>query len=171
MKPYQSIWLLCFALLPMTGLGATAGDLPFEVASSLPREVTQRLPTPTLDGFVLSAHLNPYYLQGDFDGDGRRDTALLIKHKASGKLGIAIFQSNRPEPFVLGAGISVGNGGDNFTWMNAWLVQSRGPVGRGADRTAPPTLKGDALLVIQVEAASALLYWSGSKYEWYQQGD
>jgi hypothetical protein len=44
-------------------------------------------------------------------------------------------------------------------------------VQRGADETAPPTLKGDALMVIKTESASALIYWNGRGYSWYQQGD
>lgn len=171
MKRHQSIWLSSLALLPILGLGASTEDLPFEVSSSLPDYVVQRLSARSLQGFVLTARLNPYYLQGDFDGDGRRDTALLIKNKVSGKIGIAVLQSSRPEPFILGAGTSTGGGGDNFNWMDAWQVQLRGPVGQGADETPPPRLKGDALLVIKTESASALLYWTGSKYEWYQQGD
>jgi hypothetical protein len=155
----------------MLVVGASVEDLPFQIASSLPGDVARRLSAGTLKDVVLTAHLNPYYLQGDFDGDGRRDTAVLIKHKTSRKVGIAIFQSSRQEPFILGAGVSTGNGGDDFNWMDAWMIQLRGVVEMGADETPPPSLNGDALLVIKTEAASALLYWTGSKYAWYQQGD
>ena len=47
----------------------------------------------------------------------------------------------------------------------------RGPVGKGADGKAPPKLRGDALMVIKTESASALIYWNGTRYAWYQQGD
>jgi hypothetical protein len=171
MKPHQPIWLSCLTLLPAIGSGASTQDLPFQVASSLPGEVVQRLSARSLDAFALTAHLNPYYLQGDFDGDGRRDTALLIRHKANGKIGIAIFQSSQPEPLVLGAGTRIGNGGDDFNWMDAWNVKLRGPVDRGAGEASLISLKGDALLVVKTEASSGLLYWTGSRYEWYQQGD
>jgi hypothetical protein len=157
--------------MPAIGFGASTQDLSFQVASSLPSDVVQRLSARSLEAFALTAHLNPYYLQGDFDGDGRRDTALLIKHKASGKIGIAVFQSSQPEPIVLGAGIAIGNGGDNFNWMDAWNVKLRGPVRLGAGEASLISLKGDALLVIKTESASGLLYWTGSKYEWYQQAD
>lgn len=44
-------------------------------------------------------------------------------------------------------------------------------VGRGADGKAPPKLRGDGLMVIKTESASALIYWNGKRYAWYQQGD
>ena len=56
--------------------------------------------------------------------------------------------------------------------MDAWYVYPRGPVGRNAfDAGAPPTLNGDALMVIKTEAASGIIYWAGTAYEWYQQDD
>lgn len=167
----RAIGFLCLGLAPLPASGANFNDLPFPVASSLPDTVIQRLAVRSLDDFVLTAHLNPYYLQGDFDGDGERDTAVLIKHKTNGKFGIGIFQSSTPQPVILGAGTPIGNGGDDFNWMDAWRVQLRGPVQPGADETAPPSLRGDALLVMKTEASSGLLYWAGSQYAWYQQGD
>jgi len=32
-------------------------------------------------------------------------------------------------------------------------------------------LKGSALYVEKSEAASAIIYWTGKEYKWYQQGD
>jgi hypothetical protein len=44
-------------------------------------------------------------------------------------------------------------------------------VSRGASGDAAPTLRGDALWVEKSESASALVYWSGDRFEWYQLGD
>jgi hypothetical protein len=73
--------------------------------------------------------------------------------------------------FVVGAGKDVGNGGDDWSWMDKWSLTKRGPVEQGADEAAPPKLKGDALLVEKTESASALVYFDGKTYAWYQQGD
>jgi hypothetical protein len=171
MKRMRSIWFLTLTAAPVFGDCASFDDLPFATASSLPRVVTQRLGQAALADYKLSGHLNPYYLQADLDGDGQRDAAVLIKHKVSGKVGIAVFHAGRAAPMVLGAGKATGNGGDDFNWMDAWQIQERGPIERGAGEGAPPTLKGDAILVIKTEAASGLLYWTGIGYAWYQQGD
>lgn len=170
-KRLRTFWLPGLILLPVLGNGAGIEDLSPELAGSLPVDLLERLPESALQNVVLSAHLNPYYLQGDFDGDGRRDTAVLVRHKVSRKIGIAIFQSSQVRPIVVGAGTTIGSGGDDLSWMDAWQVKLKGPVEMGADETAPPTLKGDALLVIKTEASSALVYWNGSRFAWYQQGD
>lgn len=47
----------------------------------------------------------------------------------------------------------------------------RGPVGQGAAGKKPPNLRGDAIMAIKTEAASALIFWDGKRYAWYQQGD
>ena len=40
--------------------------------------------------YDLSFRINPSYLEGDFNGDGKMDVAVLIKERSTGKLGIAI---------------------------------------------------------------------------------
>ena len=40
--------------------------------------------------YDLSFRMNPSYLEGDFNGDGKMDTAVLVKERSTGKIGIAI---------------------------------------------------------------------------------
>ncbi len=75
------------------------------------------------------------------------------------------------ETHVLGAGVEVGNGGDDFGWMDFWRIYEKGSGGKGATDETPPALLGDALLVGKSESSSALLFWDGKGYRWYQQGD
>jgi hypothetical protein len=144
---------------------STANSLPPVVWASLRRHWEE------LSAYALSAHINPYYLQGDFNGDGHTDTCLLLRERASGKAGILIVDGATELTSVLGAGQHFGNGGDDFAWMDAWYVYPQGLVQRGADERAPPLLEGDALMLIKTEAASAIVYWTGAEYAWYQQGD
>jgi hypothetical protein len=123
------------------------------------------------DHLTLSNRLNPFYLQGDFDGDGRLDLAALVESAKDRKAGILVLLRARSDGIVLGAGRPVGDHGDDFSWMDVWSVYPKGPVGRGADEKVSPRLRGDALLVEKSEAASALLYWNGKGFGWYQQGD
>jgi hypothetical protein len=147
------VCLWAFALFSLGALCAGIDDLPPAVSASLPLEVRAILADgKVLTSYVLVAHINPFYLQGDFNGDGKRDTAVLIKSRTSGKVGIAIFLAGKHTPAVVGAGKPIGNGG-------------------GMTDEAPPKLRGDALLVEATDSASALIYWTGSVYAWYQQGD
>ena len=121
--------------------------------------------------YDLSFRMNPFYLRGDFNGDGKIDVAVLVKQRSTGKLGIAIVHGMTSKVSILGAGVGIGNGGDDFKWMDSWQVYSKDRVGRGAGETSISHLRGEALLVGKSEAASALIYWNGKRYVWYQQGD
>ena len=107
--------------------------------------------------FELAQTMEPSFLVGDFNGDGRSDVALLIRQKATGKIGIAILESTKNNFKILGAGKSFGNGGDDFSWMDVWSIRHPG--------------KADRLYVAKSEAAGAVIYWDGSKYKWLQEGD
>jgi len=115
--------------------------------------------------------INPMYLRGDFDGDNSPDVAILVREKSSSKLGIIVIHYASREFFVVGAGQEIGNGGDDFKWMSNWSVKRKGKVGQGAGEGQPPKLELEALLVEKAESASGIIYWDGTKYVWYQQGD
>jgi hypothetical protein len=55
--------------------------------------------------------------------------------------------------------------------MDSWQVYSKTRAGHAAGETSTPRLRGDVLLVEKSEAASALIYWNGKRYVWFQQGD
>ena len=149
-----------------------AAEIDFETLSSLPPEMRIAFAkSPLAKRYQLSAQINPFYLHGDFDGDGQQDTAILIKERSTEKNGIAIYHGKANRLVIVGAGRDWGNGSDDFPGLNAWYVFRRGPVGQGADGKKPPKLRGDALIVIKTESASALIYWDGKRYAWYQQGD
>ena len=121
--------------------------------------------------YDLSFRIDPSYLEGDFNGDGKMDVAVLVKERSTGKFGIAIVDSTTGKVTILGAGIGIGNGGDDFEWMDSWQVYSKTPDAHAAGEASVPRLRGDALLVEKSEAASALIYWNGKRYLWSQQGD
>jgi hypothetical protein len=121
--------------------------------------------------YALSTRLHPFLLQGDFNGDGALDVAILVSRRGTGARGIALLHAGSTRPELVGAGHATGDGGEDFSWMDAWSVYPKGAVHRGADGSSPPRLRGDALLVEKLESASAIIYWDGAGYRWYQQGD
>ena len=118
--------------------------------------------------YEISYRMIPFYLRGDFNGDDKIDVATLVKQRSTGKIGIAIINGANDKVTILGAGTAIGNGGDDFEWMDSWEIYSKDRIARG---TSVPKLHGDALLVSKSEAASALIYWNGKRYVWRQQGD
>src|SRR5262249_2227041 len=97
------------------------------------------------------------------------DAAVLVKERSTGKLGIAIVHGTTGKVTILGAGIGIGNDGDDFEWMDSWQVYFKACVAHAEGETSVH-LRSDALLVEKSEAASALIYWNGKRYVWSQQG-
>jgi len=136
--------------------------------AKVPEDVQARFKAQDFDKkYDFSFHLQPSYLRADFTGDGKPDTAILVKDKKTGKIGIALCNSGSVAVFILGAGKDFGNGGDDFDWMDHWSVTPKAKLRPGI----APLIKGDALFVEKTESASALIYWTGAKYIWRQQGD
>jgi hypothetical protein len=80
-------------------------DVGFELASNLPRAFSEYLrSTRGLESYELAAWINPFYLQGDFNGDGRSDTAIFVREKSSRKAGLLIVHGGVNERFVVAAG-------------------------------------------------------------------
>lgn len=166
-------WLLAASLLaPSPAFTLGADDLPWPSRQSLPPQVYRQFARhPDAGRFVFSAHLNPFYLHGDFDGDRRIDIAIWIREKSSQKAGIAILHNGPGTVHILGAGRADFADGGDFSGKDAWYVFHKRAVSRGADGRKPPVLRGDAIYLQKTETSSGLLYWNGRRYAWYPQGD
>ena len=117
----------------------------------------------------ISNRLNPFVWRGDFDGDGRMDLAILVKHSRTKKEGIAILR-RKGAALLVGAGKDFGNGGDDFSWIDLWFVEDRGTLQR-SHYEKPVRLSTDGLVVAKEGSASALIYLRNGKPKWQQQGD
>ena len=105
-------------------------------------------------------------LRGDFDGDGRADAAVLVVEAAApNRKGIALLTSDA-ERALLGAGTAVGNGGDDFGWMDAWRVVKKADATRAIGRAA-----GDGLIVEKAESAGGLIGVVDGRPQWAQWSD
>lgn len=150
---------------PVSSQAPSASPVPDDAPESIRKAInTGSLPKE----YELLFRIKPFYLRGDFNADGKVDVVALVKQRSSGKIGIAIVHGATGKVTILGAGHAIGNGGDDFEWMDSWNVYSKETMTDGKN---DPKLRGDALLVGKSEAASALIYWNGKRYVWLQQGD
>ena len=137
-------------------------------ASAIPEDAKPCLEHRAAAGVILKSTPNPFYLRGDFDGNGRPDYAFAVKEKHGKKQGILICRSgNVPEVLAAGKKFRLG---DDLPF-DTWQVYRKRPVQRGVDGGPPPKLIGEAILLIWEEKASGLIYWTGRSFAWYQQGD
>lgn len=164
--------VLCIPLIiALTALAESRND-NLRQSAAIPESAIRLFKTTGLDHqYEFTQHLNPSYLIGDFDGDHKPDIAILVKRKTTGKIGIAVCHSSTNKVSFIGAGTEVGNGGDNFDWMDIWKVVPKATAAKQVGKAAARLLKGDALHVEKSESASALIYWNGSRYLWRQLGD
>lgn len=116
---------------------------------------------------VVSSEINPFYLRGDLDGDGEADHAFLVN--SGSNRGIAVCLARETSPRILGAARSFDGMLD--LGFDHWVVYPMQPVERGVEEDEPPSLRGEAILVLVIEAGSGLIYWNGRELQWYQQGD
>lgn len=159
-----------------------AQDYSQIVTWSLPDAVdTQFKSARIFEKYKLSERLNPFYLRGDFDGDGKPDYAVLAVEKSSGKTALVVCLSTVKAVRILGPGgvkVRVGTAKDgydlpDFDWMDAWQVRPKERLATSElnDSSTVGSMSGEAMMVEKTEAASAYIYWDGSKFRWYQLSD
>ena len=137
---------------------------PLAPEAQLPEWARQRWQdTAHTHALRLSVRLNPFLQRGDFNGDGKQDLALLVEHIKTQKIGIVFLHRTGSQVHIVGAGTPLGNGGDNFDWVDTWIVQE--------PSTKPPQHRSDALLLAKEGSASALVVFEKGAYRWHQLGD
>lgn len=103
------------------------------------KPILDKLPT-----LIIHSSINPFYLKGDFDGNGKQDIAIWIKDTLTNKVGILFCMESQASPILVGAGEEV-DGVDDFWWAGAWRTESSG--------TAPR----DTLILKKIEGHSVKL--------------
>ena len=118
--------------------------------------------------FKKSCYIKPCEIKGDFDGDGKKDLAVLVQN-SRGQKGIEIWLHKKT--IQLGAGQPFGNGGLNFDWMDHWELRHQKSEPVLTKKNQGRAVVADSLFVEQSHAASAIIRWDGTQFEWIQQGD
>jgi hypothetical protein len=154
----------------------SAGQLKYDrgIDVNLPQGVLKRFESEKfLKSYDLYDKVNPFYLRGDFDGDGVPDYAILVTSRSTKQVGIAIARSGAKKIEVLGAGgVNLQDGSvKDFAWMDVWVVERKHKL-EANDLDKPiGAMVGEGITVEKSESASALIYWDGKQYRWFQTSD
>jgi len=123
----------------------------------------------------LDDSINPFYLRGDFNGDGRADYVVSLRERApkgsSAAGGTKEYALLAPRSKKGKAAIAPFPHPDTPA-RDGWYVHDRSAkVEVGVTGGKPPRLQGDAVMMWKAESSSALIYWNGKKLVTYWQSD
>lgn len=122
--------------------------------------------------FAVYSQINPFFLNADFNGDGKSDVAVWVTDRRTKKLGIAILHRDIKEPVLLAAGRAWEERGDNFIGLDMWTIIPTGEtLGSNYEDEKKVFLKSDALLLMKSDSAAFAVYWDGAQYRSFQLSD
>jgi len=136
-----------------------------------PERIIQCLKNKNTSALSVLTYINPYYLRGDFNGNGNPDYAIRVRSNKGGR-GVLIC-SDSGKVFLLGMGIGGGQFSDmpedNFLAPHWEVITKREVVDLKAfQNNVPkpvPSTKGEAIAMIWEDGIS-LIYWDGTAFKW-----
>jgi len=137
-------------------------------------EVKRCLENPAVkDKAQILSNYEPFYLTGDFDGDGLPDYAVAIKGSMTQRNGVVIC-TRKDRVFILGADNPTNPPfsdmpNDNFV-APQWKVYTKEEAAKVQTIDKEPSTqvafpKGDSIAMIW-EDGICLIYWDGNRYRW-----
>jgi hypothetical protein len=132
--------------------------------------------------YEISKEHQPFMVTGYFNADDILDTAILVRHKSTGKDALFIKHGGTNKSFLLRNGKDVGSDFDDFHWVGQFEVMKKGKKvwnnvvdGEivGEDQVLDSkkiTLMTDGIFVHEDEGGGGgIIYFKNGKYIWVQQ--
>ena len=132
--------------------------------------------------YEISKEHQPFMVTGYFNPDVILDTAIIVRHKLTGKDALFIKHSGTDKSYLLKNGKDVGTDFDDFNWVGEFSVTKKGTKvwnnvidGEIVGEDQVPdnrkfNLKTDGIWVHVDEASGGgIIYYKNGKYTWVQQ--
>lgn len=148
--------------------------------SDKPLTEADRLRRLQKESFEAEFRMAVYYdlndtIKADFNGDGYNDRAVFTSE--NGKKGIIITDGKRKKKIRIGLGKSLGNIGDDLSWVDYWglvkdsstykiIVEDSGIVSDTIIKLDNPSIA-----VRKMEEGGGLITFRKGRYEWIHQAD
>ena len=146
-------------LLSGTACAQTTAINPGSVPDEL-RICLRSFPDLELDGAV-----NPFYLSGNFDGDGITDFVVQVISKSAKQQGVIFCLSSGPKA-IWGAGKPNSSLKTGQKWpFDSWMLIRRG----SKHLSVYPNIKFDAVALMIADEGGGLVYWNGNQLLWQRE--
>lgn len=130
------------------------------------------------DKYAPADYIKPQFFQKDFSGDKKQDLAIVVERKIDKKKGILFLFGQSDKSFVVGAGNTFSDGGDNFDWADHWEVFENKIVHEttfkengDVDDVKEVALDKPAIRISEQDGTGAIIYFDGEEFLWIHQGD
>jgi hypothetical protein len=141
-----------------------------ETEASIPPLLAKRFLASGLTAdYSIAMDINPFYLQGDFDGDGRPDfiTMLTLRKSKITSKHVVLFGNGA----VRWLSQDIGEAYPGPAWYVVFRMEKIARSPFEDVRRKAPVLRGDAIMTITPESSSALIFWTGKRFAIYWQSD
>lgn len=174
---------LAALVLLVLPLAAGAQNLAEELYESLLRTVdpdliqrAEELGLYDRDALPVLRAMNPFFIRGDFNGDGALDVAFWVQNRGTGERGVAIVHSTLDRMYLFGAGQPHPNapvGSSTEVSVDAWHLVPRGrteahPFGDvpeiGVSEGVPFTFERETLEFVHLGKSAFVFYWANGRY-------
>lgn len=109
----------------------------------------------------INGAMNPFYISGDFDGDGLTDFAVQVVERKTHLRGVLFCFANG-KVLRWGAGTSTGTPANSSWDYHSWELARKG----GLHLSAFPNVKFDSIILSQPDEGGGLIYWDGRNLQW-----
>lgn len=153
------VFAACALCLALVGSMAVGGSEDADPWRNLPDSAkAEFLKSGLGDRYRPLADVNPFYLRGEFNGDGRMDHAVRVEDVNTRKAGIAFIHGGG-SVVVAGAGNVLGPGLDDLRFHVRWLVQPKG----AGNRVEP-------IYIEKPGCCAGVIYFNGNAYVYKDRG-
>jgi hypothetical protein len=186
----RQIFTLLF-LLSIAACGdrtQTANTMTIDKAAKVPDTIKPNI-SPTVSNrygfdtaYEISKEHKPFVVTGYFNPDNILDTAIIIRHKSTGKDALFIKHGGTDQSLLLKNGKGVGTDFDDFNWVGQFAVTKKGTKVWdnvlndeivGEDQVPDNKkffLQTDGIFIHVDEASGGgIIYFKNGKYAWVQQ--
>jgi hypothetical protein len=116
--------------------------------------------------YKIQREFNPYYFEGDFNGDKLIDIAFFVENTIDHSKGLMFINGGKNLVFIVGCGNAT-DMGSSITWAKTWFIFRDRIVRNASKKTLP--LKTPAILLKGSKETNLVVYWSRNKYKTFLQ--